>query len=97
MLLSPHETTGSPAELERRRGAVQLLEEGQSLVTVARIMGAAVGAMLLRRETFPHAGGDGLAVKRQQRLPKLLAVVTPTIAVRTSGERLGDLWRMSQQ
>jgi len=45
MLLFPYDTTAGLAELERQRRTVQLLEEGQSLLTLARIVGAAVGAM----------------------------------------------------
>ena len=65
---------------------MQLLEGGQSLVMVAQIVGAAVSAVWQWRETFRHAGADGLAAKpapgrppklnpqQRQRLPQILAV-----------------------
>lgn len=78
---------GSPGELERRRRrAVRLLESGQSLSAVARMIGAAVSAVWQWRETFRRKGTEGLAAKpapgrppkltprQRQRLPKILAV-----------------------
>jgi transposase len=71
--------------LERWRRAVQLLEGGQLLAAVARMVGAAVSAVWQWRETFRRAGADGLAAKpvpgrppelsppQRLRLPKVLA------------------------
>ena len=78
---------GSPAELERRRRrAVRLLQAGNSLSAVARMIGAAVSAVWQWRETWRRRGEQGLAAKpapgrppkltprQRQRLPKILAV-----------------------
>ena len=94
--MRPH---GSPAELEaRRRRAVQLLQAGNSLSTVARTVGAAVSAVWQWRETVRRKGDQGLAARpapgrpskltsrQRQRLPRLLAV-----GARAYGYR-NDLW-----
>lgn len=78
---------GSPAELEhRRRRAVRLLEAGNSLTTVARMVGAAVSAVWSWRKTWQRKGEAGLAAKpapgrprkltlrQRRRLPKILAL-----------------------
>jgi transposase len=78
---------GSPAELERRRRrAVRLLQAGNSLSAVARMIGAAVSAVWQWRETWRRKGEQGLSAKpapgrppkltprQRQRLPKILAV-----------------------
>jgi len=90
---------GTPAELEgRRRRAVRLLQAGNSLTAVARMVGAAVSAVWQWRETFRRKGDKGLAARpapgrprkltsRQRgRLPKLLVV-----GARAYGYR-NDLW-----
>jgi len=77
---------GSPAELERRRRrAVRLLEAGNSLTAVARMVGAAVSAVWAWRKTWKRRGEAGLAAKpapgrppkltsqQRRRLPKILA------------------------
>jgi transposase len=77
---------GSAAELERRRRrAIRLLEDGQSLAAVARTVGAAVSAVWQWRATFRRKGAAGLAAKpvpgrprkltaaQRRRLPRLLA------------------------
>ena len=94
--MRPH---GSPAELEaRRRRAVRLLEGGNTLSSVARMVGAAVSAVWQWRETVRRKGDKGLAARpapgrprkltsRQRgRLPKLLVV-----GARAYGYR-NDLW-----
>jgi transposase len=76
---------GSAAELERRRRrAIRLLEDGQSLSAVARMVGAAVSAVWQWRATFRRRGAAGLAAKpvpgrprkltaaQRRRLPTLL-------------------------
>ena len=78
---------GSPAELERRRRrAVRLLEAGNSLTAVARLVGAAVSAVWAWRNTWKRRGEAGLAAKpapgrppkltsqQRRRLPKILAL-----------------------
>jgi len=78
---------GSAAELERRRRrAVRLLQAGQSLSAVARMVGAAVSAVWQWRETWRRRGEPGLKAKptpgrpprltprQRQRLPRLLAL-----------------------
>ena len=90
---------GSPAELEsRRRRAVRLLQAGNTLSTVARMVGAAVSAVWQWRETFRRRGDKGLAARpapgrprkltsrQRQRLPKLLAVGAQAYGYRN------DLW-----
>jgi transposase len=77
---------GSAAELERRRRrAIRLLEGGQSLSAVARMVGAAVSAVWQWRATFRRKGARGLAAKpvpgrprkltaaQRRRVPRLLA------------------------
>ena len=94
--MRPH---GSPAELERRRRrAVRLLQAGNSLSSVARMVGAAVSAVWQWRETVRRKGDKGLAARpapgrprkltsrQQRRLPKLLAVGPQAYGYRN------DLW-----
>ena len=94
--MRPH---GSPAELERRRRrAVRLLQAGNSLSSVARMVGAAVSAAWQWRETVRRKGDKGLAARpapgrprkltsrQQRRLPKLLAVGPQAYGYRN------DLW-----
>ena len=77
---------GSPAELERRRRrAVRLLEAGNSLTAVARMVGAAISAVWSWRKTWRRKGEAGLAgkpapgrprkltLRQRQQLPKILA------------------------
>lgn len=77
---------GTAAELERRRRrAIRLLENGHTLTTAARMVGAAVSAVWQWRETVRRRGTTGLAAKpvpgrprkltarQRQRLPRLLA------------------------
>jgi transposase len=77
---------GSAAELERRRRrAIRLLEGGQSLSAVARMVGAAVSAVWQWRATFRRKGAAGLVAKpvpgrpqkltaaQRRRVPRLLA------------------------
>jgi transposase len=74
-------------ELERRRRrAMGLLQAGNSLSAVARMIGAAVSAVWLWRENWKKKGDQGLAPRptpgrprrlterQRQRLPKILAV-----------------------
>ena len=94
--MRPH---GTPAELEaRRRRAVRLLQDGNSLSAVARMVGAAVSAVWQWRETVRRKGDRGLAARpapgrprkltsrQRQRLPKLLAVGAQAYGYRN------DLW-----
>jgi len=69
----------------RRRRAVQLVESGHSLATVAGMVGAAVSAVWQWRETYRRRGEAALRAKpvpgrpprltarQRQRLPRLLA------------------------
>jgi transposase len=90
---------GTPAELEaRRRRAVRLLQAGNSLSAVARMVDAAVSAVWQWRETVRRRGEKGLAARpapgrprkltsrQRQRLPKLLAVGAQAYGYRH------DLW-----
>jgi transposase len=90
---------GSPAELEaRRRRAVRLLQAGNSLTAVSRMVGAAVSAVWQWRETFRRKGDKGLAARpapgrprkltsrQRRRLPKLLAAGAQAYGYRN------DLW-----
>jgi transposase len=90
---------GSAAELEaRRRRAVRLLQSGNSLSAVARMVGAAVSAVWQWRETVRRKGDKGLAARpapgrprkltsrQRQRLPKLLAAGAQAYGYRN------DLW-----
>jgi len=90
---------GTPAELEgRRRRAVGLLQAGNSLSAVARMVGAAVSAVWQWRETVRRKGDKGLAARpapgrprkltsrQRQRLPKLLAAGAQAYGYRN------DLW-----
>ena len=94
--MRPH---GTPAELEaRRRRAARLLQDGNSLSAVARMVGAAVSAVWQWRETVRRKGDRGLAARpapgrpckltsrQRQRLPKLLAVGAQAYGYRN------DLW-----
>src|SRR5713101_3837973 len=78
---------GSAVELERRRRrAMRLLQGGNSLSAVARMIGAAVSAVWQWRENWKKKGDQGLAARptpgrpprlterQRQRLPKILAV-----------------------
>jgi transposase len=55
---------GTPKQLEkRRRRAVQLLQSGQSLVAVARQVGAAVSSVFRWRQAYRRRGLRGLDAK----------------------------------
>ena len=55
---------GTPKQLEkRRRRAVQLLESGQSLSTVARQVGAAVSSVFRWWQAYQRKGSRGLDAK----------------------------------
>lgn len=86
-------------ELERRRHrAMQLLKEGRTLSTVARMVGAAVSAVWQWRENERRRGAAGLKAKpvpgrprkldarERKRLPRLLLRGARTYGYQT------DLW-----
>jgi transposase len=90
---------GTAAELERRRRrAMRLLDSGQSLATVARMVGAAFSAVWRWREAVHRHGPAALAPtpvpgrppkltrRQRERLPRLLARGTRADGYAT------DLW-----
>lgn len=65
---------GTPKQLEkRRRRAVQLLESGQSLSSVARQVGAAVSSVLRWWQAYQRKGPRGLEPKPTPGRPPRLA------------------------